>query len=40
MVRLLSLALIALLSLAGVAAAQGCDDPPKPEQASGDKPST
>ena len=35
MIRLLSLALVALLSLAGVANAQGCDDPPKPEQAAG-----
>ncbi|HYC65041.1 MAG TPA: hypothetical protein VEC14_09945 [Reyranellaceae bacterium] len=40
MVRLLSLALVAFLSLAGVAAAQGCDDPPKPEAATGQTPST
>jgi len=40
MIRLLSFALVALLSLAGVANAQGCDDPPKPEQAQGDQPTT
>jgi hypothetical protein len=40
MIRLLSLAVVLLLSFAGVASAQGCDDPPKPEQAQGDQPTT
>jgi hypothetical protein len=40
MTRLLSLALVALLSLANVALAQDCDDPPKPPPATGDEPST
>ena len=39
MIRLLSLALVALLSLASVAHAQGCDDGPPPAP-QGDAPST
>jgi hypothetical protein len=39
MIRLLSLALAALLSVSGIAFAQGCDDAPPPVQ-TGEKPST
>ena len=40
MIRVLSLALAALLSLGSLAVAQECDDPPKPAQPTGDKPTT
>lgn len=40
MIRLLSLALAALLTIAAPAFAQGCDDGPPPPPPQGDQPTT